>query len=203
MLKDGQIGRGCQVETRPSSAMICQIRACENEINESRPLPEGGNSLKQLKSTQASNLNTQIDSTEASFSVSTTFRDTLRPTTESDHGTRQPTTISNTRSAPAKSSTDRVQATYSNEASKSFAAAEIVYVPQYARRFTFNLISQQIKTTLKTTIRSTALPTTITTKPVEVCSDTFKRAYCSVILRIGFCKFTTYRKRCCRSCKKR
>ncbi|XP_065059610.1 ADAMTS-like protein 4 [Rhopilema esculentum] len=203
MLKDGQIGRGCQVETRPSSAMICQIRACENEINESRPVPEEGEALNKLKSTQATNANTQVDSTEATFSVSSTSRDTLRPTSISDYETREPTTILRMLTASAKASTDRVQATSSKEASKSFAAAEIAYVPQYARRFTFNLIPKQVKTTLKTTIRSTTVPTTITTKPVEVCSDTFKRAYCSVILRIGFCKFTTYRKRCCQSCKKR
>lgn len=189
MLKNGQFGRGCQVEKRPNSAVICHVRPCENDIEEGE----------------------KIFPTESHLSRESTrflITDAGRAGVQDPESRDQFEGITTSRPEPKRSGfgADKKKKIITD----GFAAAETLIAVPVTKNFKAEMsmveqvsrTTKVIKTAIKTTPSTIATTTAATKKAESVCKDTFKRAYCSVILRIGFCKFTTYRKRCCLSCEK-
>lgn len=241
MLQNGQLGRGCQAETRPNAAMICQIRACENEIDEGvAKATFSGKATESSQEAAEKGLNDgEVGDKRGSAGVvpanelgmSTT---TVQQTTQSQpkDNPEAPTEFSGVRatmknnsrsSAPTKRiSSERgspVETQDSRAKEDGYAAAETVVAIPVTRFFkqeeriterrkdlttTERLTTtEKIATTRAPTLKPTAKPTKAPRRQeVNVCRDSFKSNYCRVILRIGFCKFSTYRKRCCGSCEK-
>ena len=185
------------MEKRPNSAVICHVRPCENDIEEEEKVFPTKVQLSSgsTRSVIAETDRAGVEESQDQYEVITT-------------------------SKPETRSSDFGDAKKKKIVTDAFAAAETLIAVPVTKRFktegsmvekevyrTSEAIETTIRTTPSTMVTTTAATTTATTtaettKAESVCKDTFKRAYCSVILRIGFCKFTTYRKRCCLSCEK-
>ena len=246
MLKNGQLGRGCQAETRPNAAMICQIRACENEIDEGvAKATFSGKATESSQEASEKGLNDGeedaqpeeeikrgsagvVSANEPGRSTSTVQRTTQsqpkgRPEAPTEFSRLQSTVKDNSRSSvPTKHiSSERgspVETRDSKAKNDSYAAAETVVAIPVTRFFkreerkterqreltaTETVTTREMTTTRAPTPKPTPKPTKAPRRQeVNVCRDSFKSNYCRVILRIGFCKFSTYRKRCCGSCEK-
>lgn len=193
MLKNGQFGRGCQVEKRPNSAMICYVRQCENLI-------EGETTVAPTTERVSHDVTEPVSKADNHRTIYTEANEEAKEASEIESNGRldknkQPVLVT---VSPVQSSIPEEE----KNTSDNFAAAETEVVLPLAKYF--RKPTTAVKTTVRTTTKlTTAATTTVaaTTKAASVCKNTFKRAYCSVILRIGFCKFTTYRKRCCFSCE--
>ena len=197
MMKNGQFGRGCQVEKRPNSAIICHVRSCTNEVDEGEDVVPTTPQLS-YKSTKS-----PVKVTKSKEN------DLYKPDKKASKRREQ---YEGQTSRPDEGSTDSANANGKKIVTSGFAAAETVVVVPVETRYTTNRPTTESevmrttkvrKTTARTTPSTVAATTAVTAKTASTCKDTFKRAYCSVILRIGFCKFTTYHKRCCFSCKKK
>ena len=183
------------MEKRPNSAVICHVRPCENSID------EGETALP----TKQVDLNASVI-TARKEEVTDSYK--VREGVEASHLSVE---YENQNSGSGEVSAFSENENARNSKTDAFAAAETVIAAPFTKHFRkkgptvrSKISTRIVKTTVRTTLKPTTLPTTIptTTEAQSICKDTFKRAYCSIILRIGFCKFTTYRKRCCFSCEK-
>ena len=178
--------------------MICQVRPCANVIEGSEEAAPT-TSQDYLESTATSPTERNRGRTEAYV---TALKEAGNSSSDSPARRASP-------SATAyQSSYDRPGE--SDNETENYAYAETVVAVPFTKRFSVgkhavhSKVQQttDVRTTERSTPAATTKPATTTTiKPESICKNSFKRAYCSAILRIGFCKYTTYRKRCCFSCE--
>lgn len=197
MMKNGQFGRGCQVEKRPNSAIICHVRSCANEVDEGEDIVPTTVQVSQQSTISL----VKVDKSKEKDAYNTDKKASKRREQYEEETSR-----------PEERNTDSANVNGRKIVTNGLVAAETVVNVPVGRQFTTNRPTTESevmrttkvkKTTARTTPSTVAATTAATTKAASTCKNTFKRAYCSVILRIGFCKFTTYEKRCCFSCKKK
>eukprot|EP00794_Sanderia_malayensis_P009974 gene9974-10997_t len=177
MMRDGKQGRGCQVETRPNSAVLCNVKPCKNGIAEGQKNLHDGFLAKSTKSTRKPELKVvkSLQFRTQSSEVNKNSRLQLQGVGKT------PTTIEKVGGTSEKRITNR---------------------------FLINNESRRTIPRVRTTVHvlpTTTRKTTLAAKPKKEleCKDTHKQAYCAVILRIKFCRFTTYKNRCCATCSGR
>ena len=197
MMKNGQFGRGCQVEKRPNSAIICHVRSCANEVDEGEDIVPTTVQVSQQSTISL----VKVDKSKEKDAYNTDKKASKRREQYEEETSR-----------PEERNTDSANVNGRKIVTNGLVAAETVVNVPVGRQFTTNRPTTESevmrttkvkKTNARTTPSTVAATTAATTKAESTCKNTFKRAYCSVILRIGFCKFTTYEKRCCFSCKKK